>query len=106
MATASVLVLPSRWEGMPNVLLQAIAAGVPVVATAVEGVDELLSEGAPESLVKPHSVDELRQKIRAQIVSPEATRGNTAALQDLLQEQFTWNSVAQRYHELYLKFVN
>ncbi len=42
LANSSLLLLPSRWEGMPNVVMQAMAAGLPVVAARVEGIDELL----------------------------------------------------------------
>ncbi|HVJ79663.1 MAG TPA: glycosyltransferase [Planctomycetia bacterium] len=45
-AAADVLALPSRWEGMPNVLLEAMALGKPAIATDVEGVRELLGTGA------------------------------------------------------------
>jgi glycosyltransferase involved in cell wall biosynthesis len=46
LAASDLLVLPSRWEGMPNVVLQAMASQRPVLATDVEGVRELLGETA------------------------------------------------------------
>ena len=51
LAASHVVVIPSRWEGMPNVLLEAMAAGLPVVATDVEGVDEVLGDAAEGQLV-------------------------------------------------------
>ena len=48
-----VLALPSRWEGMPRVLVEAAAAGVPVVATPVGGVTDFVEDGATGLLVPP-----------------------------------------------------
>lgn len=42
LAASDLLLLPSRWEGMPNVVMQAMASGLPVLAAEVEGIDELL----------------------------------------------------------------
>jgi starch synthase (maltosyl-transferring) len=44
LAASELLVLPSRWEGMPNVVLEAMASRRPVLATRVEGLSELLGE--------------------------------------------------------------
>lgn len=50
MAGADALLLPSRWEGLPYVVLQAFAAGVPVAAARVDGVFELVEEGRTGAL--------------------------------------------------------
>ncbi|MFH1264298.1 MAG: glycosyltransferase [Planctomycetota bacterium] len=51
LAASDLLVLPSAWEGMPNVVLQAMASRLPVLATDVEGVRELLGSGADPQTV-------------------------------------------------------
>jgi glycosyltransferase involved in cell wall biosynthesis len=51
LAASSLLVLPSLWEGMPNVVLEAMASRLPVVASDVEGVRELLGPNAVRQTV-------------------------------------------------------
>lgn len=113
-ALATAVVIPSHSEGSPNVLLEAMAAGVPVIATAVGGIPEIVSDGREALLVPSHSPEalaaalgrllgdeELRQglatraRARAAAFSPEAHcrailalyHGNSAAGSELEKEQ-------------------
>ena len=50
---ANVFLLTSRWEGLPQVFAQAMAAGVPIVATAVDGAPEAIDHGSSGFLFEP-----------------------------------------------------
>jgi glycosyltransferase involved in cell wall biosynthesis len=56
---AELFILPSLWEGLPNVLLEAMAAGKPVVATKVGGIPEIVVHGETGILVPPRDTDAL-----------------------------------------------
>jgi glycosyltransferase involved in cell wall biosynthesis len=58
-----LVVLPSRSEGLPNVLLEALHADIPVVATAVNGVPEVLSDSAAGEMVPPDDPQRLAEAI-------------------------------------------
>ncbi len=82
MAAADALVLPSAYEGLPNVVLEAMAAGLPVVATRVGGVPELVDDSVG-IVVTPGSPADLAAAMRRMAsldVSTRARMGQTARL--------------------------
>ncbi len=71
LAASHLLILPSRWEGMPNVLLQAMATGLPVLATDVEGSVELLGDGAEKQTTAFGDSEVLSDKLVAIMSNPQ-----------------------------------
>src|SRR5437660_11632373 len=69
-----VLVLPSYTEGLPNVVLEASAAGVPVVATAVGGTPEVVEDGVTGYLVPPGDPEALAGRVRDVLAMPDGGR--------------------------------
>jgi len=101
MADADVFVLPSRWEGMPNAVLEAMAAGRPVVAADIGGCGELVVNGTTGKLVAPGNVAQLAEAIAA-IVTDTALgeRMGTAGRRRVCSE-FTIERMVRLNEELY-----
>jgi glycosyltransferase involved in cell wall biosynthesis len=70
-ALIDVLVLPSRSEGLPNVILEAMTCQVPVVATAVGGVPEIVQDESNGLLARPEDVASLALKIQRMVSDPQ-----------------------------------
>lgn len=101
MAAASLLVLPSRWEGMPNVVLEAMATGLPVVATDTHGVRELLAPNDVEQTVQFGDTTALVEKLVAfGLDSPLAKRVGIAN-QQRAASRFSTDSMVNAYETLY-----
>ncbi len=66
-----VLALTSRWEGLPRVYLEALACGVPVVGTAVDGAAEVVQDGVNGYLVDPGDVRGLAERVLSLLNRPE-----------------------------------
>ncbi|MBN1304040.1 MAG: glycosyltransferase [Anaerolineales bacterium] len=67
----SVFCLTSTWEGTPNVVLEAMAAGLPVVATKVDGVVKIIQDGVSGKLVEPGNVEQVSNAL-CEFLSDEA----------------------------------
>jgi len=81
-----VLVMPSHAESFPYVLLEAAAAGIPIIATRVGGIPEVIP--SPE-LVSPRAPEELAGAIGQRLASFDNARANALALRDSLTQRFS-----------------
>lgn len=100
MAAASLFVLPSRQEPFGIVLLEAGALALPVVASAVGGIPEILEEGVTARLVVPDAPGELAQALRALLDEPAAARAMGRRLQSHVNRHFSWTQAHDRYVQL------
>jgi len=74
LAASDSFVLPSLWEGLPMALIEAMASGLPIVATAVSGTKQVMIQGETGLLVAPGNVAELSAAIVALLADPARAR--------------------------------
>jgi glycosyltransferase involved in cell wall biosynthesis len=100
-----LLVLPSFTEGLPNVVLEACAAGVPVVATAVGGTPEVVVDGVNGYLVPPGDPETLAARIRDLLASKDRLQEMGFQGRQRILEHFTFPGQAQQYRRLFERLV-
>jgi glycosyltransferase involved in cell wall biosynthesis len=98
---ADLVVLPSFTEGLPNVALEAAAAGVPVVATAVGGTPEVVCDGLNGMLVSPGDPSALAESIIRMCDDDALSRTMGNAGRRLMHERFSFAAQAQAYQRLF-----
>jgi glycosyltransferase involved in cell wall biosynthesis len=101
MPCADLFVQSSHTEGLPNVVLQAGACSVPVVATAVGGTGEVLEDRAQGRLVPPGRPSELADAIVEVLGDPDGARRMAAGARDRVASEFTFEAQAVAYRRLY-----
>jgi starch synthase (maltosyl-transferring) len=100
LAAASIFVLASRFEGMPNVVLEAMAYGRPVVCTRVYGSSALVQEGVTGLQADIDDDAQLAQSLRT-LLQDETLRARMgAAARQRVADHFTWDATARAYLEL------
>jgi glycosyltransferase involved in cell wall biosynthesis len=99
-AAFDVFVLSSRTEGTPMVLFEAMAAGVPIVATRVGGVPDVLSP-AEAALVRPGDAAALAAEIHGVHRDPQAARRRARAARARLERDFSVTPWLRRYEGIY-----
>lgn len=101
LAAADIFVQPSRSEGLPLAILEAMAAGLPVVATRVGGMGEAILDGETGILVEPGKPDALARALRSLLDDPEQLRPLGVAAHQRAQAEFSVQTMARRYEALY-----
>ncbi len=101
--SADLLVIPSRSEGLPNVLLEAISHGLPVVATTVGAIPEVITDPRLGRLCPPENAKALADAIQASLTD-DFRYGGVSAREQILRE-FSVDHRAARLHDLYQDLV-
>ncbi len=100
MSAADLLVLPSAWEGLPNVVLEAMAHGLPVVATDVDGVSEIVEDGTTGWLVPAGHVRAMSETIERVAADDELRHEVARRAFAAVQQRFCWDAAIQAWKEL------
>jgi glycosyltransferase involved in cell wall biosynthesis len=101
---ATVVTLTSRFEGLPRVLVEALAAGVPVVATAVDGVPEVVRDGKNGFLVAPGDTGAMAARV-GEIMDDAGLRAHLAARAPEGLEEFERDTMVRQQEALYLELA-
>jgi glycosyltransferase involved in cell wall biosynthesis len=94
---ANVFLFPSRHEGMPNAMLEAMASGLPVIASCIAGSEELVLDGKTGYLFPSEDIESLRTALK-KILSDPALREQMGRAGRLHTEtNYSWESTARQY---------
>ena len=92
----SLLVLPTESEGLPNVALEAMACGTPVLATSVGGLPDIIEDGETGFLMEDNDPETIRENIKRALSHPEREQISANA-RELIEKEYRFESAVKRY---------
>lgn len=105
LAAMDLFVHTADFEGMPNAVMEAMAMGLPVVASAVDGSRELIRDGITGYLVSPRDTSGFARRIDALIDDPDLAREMGNRAHDDVIKRFDLKRMIESYHTLFLSLV-
>lgn len=106
LAASDIFVLSSRWEGLPYTIIEAMMAGLAVVATRVGGIDELVDDGVTGFLVPPKDSKALAGAIKKLIDNPEICLRMGQAGHNKAIKNFNLDNMLIKTHKVYKEVMN
>ncbi|NIM19408.1 MAG: glycosyltransferase [Candidatus Latescibacteria bacterium] len=100
-----VLVLPSFMEAMPYVILEAMACGLPVVASRIFGIPEMVGDESTAFLVPPGDTGGLSEGLRKVLTSPELRRRMGKSARNRFEKYFTLDKQIAAIHSTYFELI-
>jgi glycosyltransferase involved in cell wall biosynthesis len=102
---AKIFIMPSHHEGLPTVVLEAMASGCPVIATKVGGIPDIIIQGENGVMVKPGSSTQLSESIMSIIYDDLLLQSLAQRARQTIEERFTWEIVGSRFIDLYNNMI-
>ncbi|HVI89223.1 MAG TPA: glycosyltransferase family 4 protein [Dongiaceae bacterium] len=99
-AAADAFLFPSRDEGMPNAVLEAMAAGLPILATRISGSEELVVDRENGFLVAVDDIPAMAEALRLIIADPATRHRMGQASRRRIEQHYSWQSTAQAYFQM------
>src|SRR5262249_43353750 len=103
LAHADIFVLPSRSEAFPNAVIEAMAAGLPVIASAVGGILELLVDGQTGLLVAPGNPEALAGQLCAVMSDGRLAQRLGAAGRAEVEARYSFDRMVSRFEQIYFE---
>lgn len=103
---ADLFVTATTWEGMPNTVLEGMACGLPVVATRVSGLDQLVQEGVNGYLVNINDATTLADRLTELIDNPYERRRMGKESRRIAEQEFAWEYITEQYVAIYRRIAN
>jgi len=105
LSAMDVFVLTSLWEGLPIVVLEAMASQVPVVATHTGGISEVITDGETGFLVPCHDMPSMLKKMQDLLSDSSLKNRVIQSANQCVDEQFETENMVKAHEELYQKLV-
>ncbi|MCM8818103.1 MAG: glycosyltransferase [Candidatus Omnitrophica bacterium] len=101
-----IIVIPSLFEGMPNIILESMALKKPVIATDIPEIKELIIDRENGILVPVRNSKKISEKIIYLLTNPDISQNIGIKGYEFVKEKFTIEKMVRNYEELYLKSLN
>ncbi len=105
-SASEAFILPSIYEGLPKVLLEAMACEKPVVATNVAGIPEIIENGKDGIIIPPKNHEEINKALIDILSDPQFSRRLGKNARKKIEEKFTWEIAAKKFFQLYQDLAN
>ena len=97
---ANVFLFPSRHEGMPNAMLEAMASGLPVIASCIAGSEELVLNDKTGYLIPSEDIESLQVSLKKLLSDPARRAQMGSASRQHAEANYSWESTARQYARL------
>lgn len=102
---AKLFVFPSLYEGLPTVILEAMASGIPIVTTSVSGCKDLIKDGYNGLIVPPGSPDKLYKAMKILLENPNLEEYFGKNARSSAENEYSWDTISKKIEILYKSII-